>query len=128
MRESYAFNIAKQDGGIVPLSTAQDGAMSTDDHRRILFAQDLHRVLNGGKAKFNWQFMDNGEPITTAQDAKPKQRRNSTLLPQNKAAQKKQQPVTPLARQQQSQRDKAALVERLYGGKGSLASKFWPDA
>ena len=128
MKESYPFNIAKQDGGIVPLSTAQDGAMSTDDHRRILFAQDLHRVLNGGKAKFNWQFMDNGEPITTALDAKPKHRAPSSLLPKNKAAQKQQQPVTPFARQQQSQSDKAALVQRLYGGKGSLEAKFWPDA
>ena len=127
MKESYAFNIAKQDGGI-PLSTAQDGAMSTDDHRRILFAQDLHRVLNGQKPKFRWQFMDNGEPITTAQDAKPKQRAPSSLLPKNKAAQKRENTVPPLARQIQSQQAKAAQIERLYGGGGSLASKFWPDA
>lgn len=127
MRETYPFNIAKQDGGI-PLSTAQDHAISADKHRANLFAQDLHRVLNGQKAKFNWQFMDNGEPITTALDAKPKQRAPSSLLPKNKAAQKQQQPVTPLARQQQSQSDKAGLVERLYGGKGSLEAKFWPDA
>ena len=128
MKESYPFALAKQDGGIVPLSTAQDHAMSTDDHRRILFAQDLHRVLNGQKPKFRWQFMDNGEPITTALDAKPKQRRNSTLLPQNKAAQKRNNPVTPLARQLQSQQSKAGLIDRLYGGKGSLEAKFWPDA
>lgn len=127
MRESYAFNIAKQDGGI-PLSAAQDGAMSADKHRANLFAQDLHRVLNGQKPKFRWQFMDNGEPITTALDAKPKHRAPSSLLPKNKAAQKRKTTVPPLARQQQSQSDKAALVERLYGGKSSLVSKLWPDA
>ena len=125
MKESYPFNIAKQDGGI-PLSTAQDGAMSADKHRAKLFAQDLHRVLNGQKAKFNWQFMDNGEPITSALDAKPKQRAPSSLLPKNKAAQKRENTVPPLARQQQSKSDKAALVQRLYGGKGSLEAKFWP--
>ena len=30
--------------------------------------------------------------------------------------------------QQQCQSDKAALIERLYGGAGSLEKKFWPDA
>ncbi len=127
MRETYPFNIAKQDGGI-PLSTAQDGAMSADKHRAKLFAQDLHRVLNGQKPKFRWQFMDSAGRPVTAQDANPKQRLANSLLPKNKATQKQQQPVTPLARQQQSQQAKSALVDRLYGGGGSLASKFWPDA
>ena len=128
MRETYPFNIAKQDGGIVPLSTATDHALDVKKHRANLFAQDLHRVLNGQKPKFRWQFMDSeGKPVT-ALDAKPKQRAPSTLLPQNKAAQKKQQPVTTLARQQQSQQSKANLIDRLYGGKGSLEAKFWPDA
>ena len=128
MRETYPFNIAKQENGGIPLSTAQDRAISTDEHRANLFAQDLRRVLNGGKAKHKWQFMDSaGQPVT-AQDAKPKHRMPSTRLPENRAAQKRESTVPTLARQQQSQRDKAALVERLYGGKGSLASKFWPDA
>lgn len=127
MRETYPFNIAKQDGGI-PLSTAQDHAMSVDKHRAKMFAQDLHRVLNGQKPKFRWQFMDSeGKPVT-AQDAKPKHRAPSSLLPKNKAAQKRNNPVTPLERQQQSQSDKAGLIDRLYGGKGSLESKLWPDA
>ena len=125
MKESYPFNIAKEEHGAFPLA-AQDGAVDAKKMRIKLFAQDLSRVLNGEKPKHRWQFMDSeGQPVT-AQDAKPKQRAPSTLLPQNKAAQKRKTTVPPLARQQQSKSDKAALVQRLYGGKGSLEAKFWP--
>ncbi|MDY0191780.1 MAG: hypothetical protein RBR22_13740 [Desulfuromonas sp.] len=133
MRESFAFNIDRQESGI-PLSTAQDGAVSSEKRKTQLFADDLRRFIKGEKGKHKWQLVDAaGKPTDmktaiAALDAKPKHRLVNTQLSKNKAAQKQQQPVTPLARQQQSQSDKSALVERLYGGKGSLEAKFWPDA
>lgn len=134
MRETYPFNIDRQEGGI-PLSAAQDGAIDAKKHRIQMFADDLSRMLNGTeKPKHRWQLVDKaGKPTDlksaiAALDAKPKHRAANTLLPKNKAAQKRETTVTPLARQQQSQSDKTALVQRLYGGKGSLEAKFWPDA
>lgn len=127
MRETYPFGVATQENGGIPLSNAQDGAMAESKHRIKLFAQDLSRVLKGEKPKFRWQFLDNGEPIT-AQDARPKPRLVNTLLPKSRAEQKRKSTVPPLERQIQSQQAKAELVDRLWSGKGSLASKFWPDA
>ncbi len=78
-----------------------------------------------------WQLVDSeGKPTDmkaaiAALDAKPKQRLTNKSTP-NKAHNTSQ--VTPLARQVQSQSDKAALIDRLYGGKGSLESKLWSDA
>lgn len=127
MIESFAFNIERPEGGI-PLSTAQDGAIDATKQRIKMFAEDLSRMLNGEQSKHRWQFLDAaGKPIS-ALDAKPKHRLVNTQLPKNKAKQKQQQPVTPLARQLQSQQDKSSLIDRLYGGKGSLEAKFWPDA
>lgn len=121
MRETYPFNI---DRGGIPLSTAQDGAVSSEKRKTQMLADDLRRFIRGEKGKYNWQLVDAaGQPI--ALDAKPKQRLNSKSTP-NKAHNSSQ--VTPLARQVQSQSDKAALIDRLYGGKGSLESKLWPDA
>ena len=134
MRESYSFNIPKEEHGIFPLSTAQDGAVDATKHKIKMFAEDLSRMLKGDATKHKWQLVDAaGKPTDlssaiAALDAKPKHRLPSTQLPKNKAAQKRESPVTPLERQQQSQSDKAALVERLYGGGGSLEKKFWPDA
>lgn len=134
MRESYSFNIPKEENGIVPLSTAQDRAVSSEKRMTQLLADDLRRFIRGEKGKHKWQLVDKaGKPTDmkaaiAALDAKPKHRLVNTQLSKNKAKQKQQQPVTPLARQQQSQQSKAALVERLYGGKGSLEAKFWPDA
>lgn len=133
MRESYSFNIPKEEHGAFPLA-AQDGAVDATKHKIKMFADDLRRMLKGEAAKHRWQLVDKaGQPTDlssaiAALDAKPKHKLVNTQLSKNKAAQKQQQPVTPLARQQQSQSDKAALVDRLYGGKGSLASKFWPNA
>ena len=133
MRESYGFNIPKEESGI-PLSTAQDGAISSEKRKIQLFADDLRRFIKGEKGKHKWQLVDAaGKPTDmkaaiAALDAKPKQRLASTQLPKNKAAQKRNNPVTTLARQQQSQQDKSSLIDRLYGGKGSLESKLWPDA
>lgn len=127
MRESYPFNIAKQENGGIPLSTAQDGAIDATKQRIKLFAQDLSRMLNGKKPIHRWEFVDELQP-NAALDAKPKHRLVNTQLPKNKAAQKRESTVTPLARQQQSQQDKAALIDRLYSGKGSLEAKLWPDA
>lgn len=127
MIETYPFNIAKQDGGGIPLSAAQDGAIDAKKHRIQMFAEDLSRMLNGKQSKRRWQFVDELQPVASL-DAKPKHRAANTLLPKNKAAQKRETTVTPFARQQQSQQTKAALVQRLYGGKGSLEAKFWPDA
>lgn len=133
MRESFAFNIDRQGGGI-PLSTAQDGAISSEKRKIQLFADDLRRFIRGEKGKHKWQLVDAaGKPTDmkaaiAALDAKPtKHRLASTQLPKNKAAQKRNNPVTPLARQQQSQQSKALLIERLYGGQGSLEAKFWPS-
>ena len=134
MRESYGFNIDHEEHGIVPLSTAQDRAVSSEKRMTQLLADDLRRFIRGEKGKHKWQLVDAaGKPTDmkaaiAALDAKPKHRVANTLLPKNKATQKQQQPVTPLERQQQSQSDKAALVQRLYGAKGSLEKKFWPDA
>lgn len=131
MRESFAFNIDRQESGI-PLSTAQDGAVDATKRKIQLFADDLRRFIKGEKGKHKWQLVDAaGKPTDmkaaiAALDAKPKHRLANTQLPKNKAAQKQQQPVTPLARQQQSQQDKAGLIDRLYGGKGGLEAKFWP--
>lgn len=125
MRETYPFNIAKEEHGIFPLSTAQDGAVCATKRRVQMFAEDLSRMLNGKQSKHRWQFVDELQPIA-ALDAKPKHRLPSTLLPKNKAEQQRNSPVTPFARQLQSQQTKAALVERLYGGGGSLEKKFWP--
>ncbi|NLD01310.1 MAG: hypothetical protein GX673_11115 [Gammaproteobacteria bacterium] len=135
MRESYSFNIPKEENGIVPLSTAQDQAISSEKRMTQLLADDLRRFIRGEKGKHKWQLVDAaGKPTdlkaacaALAMDAKPKQRLASTQLPKNKAAQKRNNPVTPLARQQQSQQAKSALVDRLYGGKGSLEAKFWPS-
>ena len=133
MRESYSFNIPKEEHGAFPLA-AQDGAVDATKRKIQMFAEDLSRMLKGDATKHKWQLVDAaGKPTDlssaiAALDAKPKHRVASTLLPKNKAAQKRKTTVTPLERQQQSQQDKAALVERLYGGQGSLASKFWPDA
>lgn len=135
MRETYPFNIDRKETGGIPLSTAQDGAIDAKKHRIQMFADDLSRMLNGTeKPKHRWQLVDKaGKPTDlssaiAALDAKPKQRLANTLLPKSRAEQKSQSTVTPLARQQQSQSDKAALVDRLYGGRGSLEAKFWPDA
>ena len=136
MRETYPFNIDRQEGGIVPLSTAQDGAISSEKRMTQLLADDLRRFIRGEKGMHKWQLVDKaGKPTdlkaacaALAMDAKPKQRAANTLLPKNKAAQKRENTVPPLARQQQSQQAKAALVDRLYGGKGSLEAKFWPNA
>lgn len=133
MRESYPFNIDRPDGGI-PLSTAQDGAISSEKRKTQMLTDDLRRFIRGEKGKYKWQLVDAaGKPTDmksaiAALDAKPKHRLPSTRLPENKAAQKRESTVPPLARQQQSQRDKAALIDRLYGGAGSLESKLWPDA
>ena len=136
MRESYGFNIDHEENGIVPLSTAQDRAVSSEKRMTQLLADDLRRFIRGEKGKHKWQLVDKaGKPTdmkaaiaAMAMDAKPKHRAPSSLLPKNKAAQKRENTVPPLARQQQSKSDKAALVERLYGGKSSLVSKCWPDA
>lgn len=134
MRESYGFNIPKEEGGIVPLSTAQDRAVSSEKRLTQLLADDLRRFIRGEKGKHKWQLVDKaGKPTDmkaaiAALDAKPKHRAPSTLLPENKATQKRKTTVPTLARQQQSQSDKAALVQRLYGNKGSLESKLWPHA
>lgn len=136
MRESYGFNIPKEENGIVPLSTSQDQAISSEKRMTQLLADDLRRFIRGEKGMHKWQLVDKaGKPTdlkaacaALAMDAKPKHRAPSTLLPENKATQKRRTTVPPLARQQQSQSDKAALVSRLYGGKGSLEAKFWPDA
>lgn len=134
MRESYGFNIDHEENGIVPLSTAQDRAVSSEKRMTQLLADDLRRFIRGEKGKHKWQLVDAaGKPTDmkaaiAALDAKPKHRLVNTQLSKNKATQKQQQPVTPLARQQQSQTDKSALIDRLYGGKGSLESKLWPDA
>ena len=130
MRETYPFNIDRQETGGVPLS-AQDGAVDATKQRIQLFTDDLRRFIRGEPGKHKWQLVDKtGKPTDikaaiAALDAKPKQRLNSRTTP-NKAHNTSQ--VTPLARQQQSHSDKAGLVERLYGGKGSLEKKFWPDA
>ena len=133
MRESYSFNIDRQENGIVPLSTAQDQAVSAEKRKTQMLTDDLRRFIRGEKGMHKWQLVDAaGKPTdmkaaiaALAMDAKPKQRLNSKTTP-NKAH--NTSPVTPLARQQQSQQDKAALIDRLYGGKGSLEAKFWPDA
>ena len=140
MRETYPFNI---DRGGIPLSTAQDGAVDATKRRIQLFADDLSRMLNGEKpkhrfirgekGKYKWQLVDAaGNPTDmkaaiAALDAKPKQRLTNKSTP-NKTHNSSQ--VTPLARQvqSQSQNDKAGLIDRLYGGAGSLEKKFWPDA
>lgn len=127
MRESYGFNIPKEEHGAFPLA-AQDGAVDATKHKIKMFADDLRRMLKGEKPKHRWQFVDSKGLPLAALDAKPKQRLASTRLPENKAAQKRNNPVTPLARQQQSQQSKANLIDRLYGGKGSLEAKLWPDA
>lgn len=133
MRESYSFNIPKEEHGAFPLA-AQDGAVDATKHKIKMFADDLSRMLNGEQSKHRWQLVDAaGQPTDlksaiAALDAKPKHRLANTQLPKNKAAQKRNSPVTPLARQQQSQQDKSSLIDRLYGGKGSLESKLWPDA
>lgn len=133
MRESYSFNIDRTEHGAFPLA-AQDHAVDATKQRIKMFADDLSRMLKGESAKHRWQLVDAaGKPTDlksaiAALDAKPRHRLVNTQLSKNKATQKQQQPVTPLARQQQSQNDKAALVERLYGGKGSLEAKLWPDA
>ena len=130
MRESYSFNVPKEEGGI-PLSTAQDGAVDATKRRIQLFADDLRRFIRGEKGKYKWQLVDAaGKPTDmkaaiAALDAKPKQRLTNKSTP-NKAH--NSSPLPPLARQVQSQSDKAALIERLYGGAGSLEKKFWPDA
>ena len=134
MRESYSFNIPKEEHGIFPLSTAQDGAVDATKRKIQMFADDLRRMLKGDATKHKWQLVDAaGKPTDlksaiAALDAKPKHRLVNTQLPKNKAAQKRNSPVTPLARQQQSQQDKSALIDRLFGGGGSLESKLWPDA
>lgn len=131
MRESYGFNIPKEESGI-PLSTAQDGAISSEKRKIQLFADDLRRFIKGEKGKHKWQLVDAaGKPTDmknaiAALDAKPKHRLASTRLPENKAKQKRENTVPTLARQQQSQQSKSALIDRLYGGKGSLEAKFWP--
>lgn len=128
MRETYPFNI---DRGGIPLSTAQDGAVSSEKRKTQMLADDLRRFIRGEKGKYNWQLVDAaGKPTDlssaiAALDAKPKQRLTNKSTP-NKAHNSSQ--VTPLARQVQSQSDKAALIERLYGGAGSLEKKFWPEA
>ena len=128
MRETYPFNI---DRGGIPLSTAQDGAVDATKRRIQLFADDLRRFIRGEKGKYKWQLVDAaGNPTDmkaaiAALDAKPKQRLTNKSTP-NKAH--STSTVTPLARQVQSQSDKAALIERLYGGAGSLEKKFWPEA
>lgn len=130
MRESYSFNVPKEECGI-PLSTAQDHAVDATKQRIKLFADDLRRFIRGEKGKHKWQLVDKaGNPTDmkaaiAALDAKPKQRLTNKSTP-NKAH--NTSTVTPLARQVQSQSDKAALIERLYGGAGSLEKKFWPDA
>lgn len=133
MRESYSFNIPKEHG-IVPLSSAQDGAIDASKHRIKMFAEDMSRVLRGEKGKHKWQLVDAaGKPTDlktaiAALDEKPKHRLPSTRLPENKAAQKRASTVSPLERQQQSQTDKAALIQRLYGGGGTLEKKLWPNS
>lgn len=133
MRETYPFNIPKEEHGAFPLA-AQDGAVCATKRRIQMFADDLRRMLKGDATKHRWQLVDAaGRPTDlkaaiAALDAKPKHRVANTLLPKNKAEQQRNSPVTPFARQQQSQQTKAELVDRLYGGKGSLEAKFWPDA
>lgn len=133
MRESYGFNIDHEEHGIFPLSTAQDGAVDATKHKIKMFADDLRRMLKGDATKHRWQLVDAaGKPTDlksaiAALDAKPKHRLVNTQLSKNKATQKQQQPVTPFARQIQSQQAKSELIDRLYGGKGSLAAKFWPS-
>lgn len=133
MIESYPFNIAKQENGGIPLSTAQDGAISSEKRMTQLLTDDLRRFIRGEKGMHKWQLVDKaGKPTdlkaacaALAMDAKPKQRLNSKSKP-NKAH--NTSPVPPLARQQQSQQAKSDLIDRLYSGKGSLEKKFWPDA
>lgn len=129
MRETYPFNI---DRGGIPLSTAQDGAVDATKRRIQLLADDLSRVLNGEKSKHRWQLVDSeGKPTDlssaiAAMDQVSGKRASATFS-QNKRKQRANH-VPHTARQQQSHSDKAGLVERLYGGKGSLEKKFWPDA
>ncbi|NLY14665.1 MAG: hypothetical protein GXZ10_13745 [Gammaproteobacteria bacterium] len=127
MRETYPFSVATQENGIVPLSTAQDRAVSSEKRKIQMFADDLSRVLNGEKSKHRWQFVDKaGQPIA-AMDVQASGRRATAAFNQNKRKQRANH-VPPLERQKQSQTDKAELVDRLYGGKGSLEKLFWPDA
>ena len=108
--------------------------MSSEKRKTQMLTDDLRRFIRGEKGKHKWQLVDKaGKPTDmkaaiAALDAKPKQRRVSTQLPKNRAEQKRNNPVTPLERQQQSQQAKSSLIDRLYGDKDSLASKFWPDA
>ena len=125
MRESFAFNIDRQESGI-PLSASQDGAVDATKSKIKMFADDLSRMLRGEATKHRWQLVDKaGQPIAAMDQVSG--RRASAALSQNKLKQKHSH-VPPLARQQQSQNDKAALIDRLYGGRGSLEAKFWPDA
>ncbi len=130
MRESFAFNIPKEEHGAFPLA-AQDHAVDATKQRIKLFADDLSRVLNGEKSKHRWQIVDKAGQPTDLKSAiaaldQVSGRRASATLSQNKRKQKHSNHVPPLERQQQSQQAKAALIDRLYGGKGGLEAKFWP--
>lgn len=131
MRETYPFNIDRQEGGGIPLSATQDGAVDAKKQRIKMFADDLSRMLNNEQSKHRWQLVDKaGKPTDlksaiAAMDIKPKQRLAKQMTP-NKAHNTK--PVTPIERQKQSKQDRAALIDRLYGGAGTLEKKFWPDA
>ena len=132
MKESYPFNIAKQENGAFPLA-AQDHAIDATKRKIQLFAQDLSRMLKGESAKHRWQLVDAAGKPTDLKSAiaamdQVSGRRASATLSQSKRKQKHSSHVPPLARQQQSQNDKASLIDRLYGNAGSLESKLWPDA
>lgn len=133
MRESYSFNIDRQESGI-PLSTAQDGAVDATKHKIQMFADDLSRMLNGEKSKHRWQLVDAAGQPTDLSSAiaaldQVSGRRATAALSQNKRTQKRNATAPTLQEREQQRRDnKSTLVERLYGGKGSLEAKFWPDA
>ena len=132
MRESYGFNIDHEEHGIFPLSTAQDGAVDATKRKIQMFADDLRRMLKGDATKHRWQRVDAAGKPTDLKSAiaamdQVSGRRASATLSQSKRKQKHSSHVPPLARKQQSQQDKALLIERLYGGQGSLEAKFWPS-
>ena len=133
MRESYSFNIPKEENGAFPLA-AQDHAIDATKRRVQMFAEDMSRVLNGEKGKHKWQLVDAAGKPTDMKSAiaaldQVSGRRASAALSQNKRTQKRNATAPTLQEREQQRRDnKSTLVDRLYGGGGSLASKFWPDA
>lgn len=133
MRESYGFNIPKEENGAFPLA-AQDGAVDATKHKIKMFADDLRRMLKGDATKHRWQLVDAAGKPTDFSSAiaamdQVSGRRASAALSQNKRTQKRNATAPTLQEREQQRRDnKSTLVDRLYSGKGGLESKLWPDA